>query len=385
MKLRLPSGISLETFLSDYWQRQPLYMPDALREYDFPLTPEELAGLACEEALESRLVTGHGDSGWTLRNGPFDEETFLSLPEENWTLLVQDVDKFLPEVARLLEPFGFIPSWRFDDVMVSYATPGGSVGPHIDTYDVFLVQGSGLRRWMIDPAPASKALIPDPPVRILAHFEPKQEWVLKQGDVLYLPPGVAHWGVAETPTMNWSVGLRAPAHQELLDSFAQFLLERMPAEAHYEDPAITPTDQPGMIPASVYRHTFEALDRWLTDESLREHWLGSFMTEAKPHLVTAPPDEPVSGKMVHHKLLEGARLQRHPFARLAWSRRGGGGSWLFASGEARATELPETLLEQLCSAPVLDRTQLPPAPHLESWLELLAELFNQGQLEWRHE
>ncbi len=385
MELQLPAGITLETFLTEYWQRRPLYMPGALREYDFPLSPEELAGLACEPVLESRLVTHGGGDRWELRHGPFDERTFLSLPEENWTLLVQDLDKFLPEVARLLEPFRFIPSWRFDDVMVSYAAPGGSVGPHIDTYDVFLVQGSGKRRWMIDPAPASRELLPDLPVRILAEFGPKQEWVLEQGDVLYLPPGVAHWGIAETPTMNWSVGLRAPSHQELLDSFAQFLLERMPPGDHYRDPPLTPARQPGRIPSAARKHTFGALDRWLEDEELREAWFGSFMTEVKPHLSIEPPEEPVPPEVLESRLAAGARLQRHPFARFAWSRRGAGGCWLFTSGEARSTKLPEEWLERLCSAPSLGKEALLPEPHREPCIQLLAGLFNQGQLEWSDE
>jgi len=379
MKLHLPPGLDPGRFLEEYWQRRPLLMRGALREYDFPLSPEELAGLACEAELESRLVLDHGNDRWELRHGPFDEETFLELPGENWTLLVQDVDKFLPEVARLLEPFRFLPAWRFDDVMISYAAPGGSVGPHIDTYDVFLVQGTGRRRWRIQRHPRSEALLPGLPVRILAEFEPDEEWVLEAGDVLYLPPGVAHWGVAETPTMNWSVGLRAPALQEMLDSFAQFLLERMPEEDHYRDPPMQPAREPGRIPAPAVTRTFGELDRWLGDEALRQQWFGAFMTEVKPHLAIEPPDAPLTPETLDERMAGGARLRRHPFARFAWSERKGGGNWLFVSGEAYAVTLPGAFLEHLCSAPFLAADDLPAAE--QEALTLLAGLVNLGQLE----
>ncbi|WP_293674967.1 cupin domain-containing protein, partial [Thiolapillus sp.] len=181
MQLQLPSSISVQDFLDHYWQKQPLLMRNAIQNYDFYLTPEELAGLACEEEVESRMVLRHGEQDWELRHGPFDEETFTRLPE----------------VAQLLQAFQFIPSWRFDDIMVSYAVTGGSVGPHTDTYDVFLIQASGKRRWQIGNRAGSDALLPDLPVRILEKFAPEETWTLEPGDVLYLPLGVAHWGVAE--------------------------------------------------------------------------------------------------------------------------------------------------------------------------------------------
>ncbi len=481
MKLRFPEGIDTETFLRDYWQKRPLLMRGALTEYDFPLEPEELAGLACEEEIESRLVIGHdrykrvfdlvkdfgtsespkstrsstthwcpgrpgqpafrhniasslrlhtglpydwtprsdaplgsplapsarrvsrvasrlpgttrlrfalhgGQRRWELHHGPFDESRFSELPESRWTLLVQDVDKYLPEVARLLEPFRFIPSWRFDDVMISYAVPGGSVGPHIDTYDVFLVQGMGRRRWQIQPHPTRDALIPDLPVRILSEFEPEQEWVVEPGDVLYLPPGVAHWGIAEEACMSWSVGLRAPSHQEMLDSFTNFLLERMPEAEHYRDPPLPPAKQPARIPADVVPHTFNELDRWLQDERLRQRWFGSFVTEVKAHLAIEPPAEPLSkGEILHH-LRQGGLLKRHPFSHFAWMETGAGECLLFACGDIYETSgLSPDLLETLCSADAIDEEALTPCIDDDSFLNTLTELVNLGYLELAHE
>ena len=385
MKLRFPSGITPSDFLETYWQKRPLFMPGALAEYDFPLAPEELAGLACEPEVESRLVRDRDFAHWELLHGPFDEAFFTALPDEHWTLLVQDLDKYLPEVARLLAPFEFIPRWRFDDVMVSYASPGGSVGPHVDTYDVFLVQGMGRRRWQIQTRPDVQALLPELPVRILAHFEPEEEWVLEQGDVLYLPPGVAHWGIAETPTMNWSVGLRAPTFSEMIDSFGQFLIEELPAEDHYRDPPFGPVADPSRIDPGQADTLFRQLARWLDDPDLRRQWFGRFMTETKPHLTIAPLDPPLEAETLSSRLQRGERLGRHPFARFAWSPplKPQGPPWLFVSGEAHPWPDSEHSLQALCNAPLLDWTTLASCLAREGCRALLTELVNQGQLEFR--
>ena len=386
MKLQFPGDLTAEDFLSRYWQQRPLLMRGALLEYDFPLEAEELAGLACEEEMESRLVTGPQQGRWELHHGPFSEAFFQQLPEHDWTLLVQDVDKHLPEVAALLQPFRFIPAWRFDDVMISYAAPGGSVGPHIDTYDVFLVQGSGRRRWQIQSDPRRDALLPDLPIRILAEFEPEQEWILEQGDVLYLPPGVAHWGVAEEACMTWSVGLRAPSHQEMLDSFARFLLERMPETAHYGDPPLKPASQPGRIPQGTSQHLFSELDRWLLDGRLRKRWFGSFMTEVKSHLHIEPPAGPVAADRLVRELRRGRRLRRHPFSRFAWCRNEQGEPLLFVCGEVYETRgWSDELLENLCSADSFDAGLLAPCLAEQDCVKLLVELLNLGFLEFEDE
>jgi 50S ribosomal protein L16 3-hydroxylase len=186
-------------FLREYWQKEPLLLRTAFPDFEPQLDPDDIAGLACDEHAESRLIAGSfAEGSWTLRHGPFDEGDFAALPARDWTLLVQDVEKHYPPLRRLLARFDFLPDWRIDDLMVSVAGPGGSVGPHVDQYDVFLLQAAGRRRWQIarsfDPA-----LLPGCELNVLRRFEPELEWDLQPGDVLYLPPGVAHHGIALEP------------------------------------------------------------------------------------------------------------------------------------------------------------------------------------------
>ncbi len=192
--------ISVETFIAEYWHKKPLLVRQAFNNMSLPVTPDELAGLACEEGVESRLLVETPSTGdWQLRHGPFAETLFTELPKDHWTLLVQAVDHWVPEAADFVEQFRFIPSWRMDDLMVSYAAKGGGVGPHYDNYDVFLVQAEGQRRWEIGGCyDEDSEFLADKPVRILKHWQPQQSWVLNPGDMLYLPPRVGHNGVAES-------------------------------------------------------------------------------------------------------------------------------------------------------------------------------------------
>jgi len=381
MQLQLPSSISIQDFLNDYWQKRPLLMRNAVHDHDFNLTPEELAGLSCEEEVESRMVLRHGEKDWELRHGPFDEALFSRLPEQDWTLLVQDVDKYLPEAAELLRAFHFIPSWRFDDVMVSYAVPGGSVGPHTDTYDVFLIQARGRRRWQIGNRAENPGLLPDLPIRVLADFEPEDEWLLEPGDVLYLPPGVAHWGIGEDgDCMTWSVGLRAPSVPEMLGSFTQYLLDQVPEEAHFTDPALSPQESPSRIRSEALSVTHQQLDAWLLNTDLRQRWFGCFSTEVKEHLFIEPRENTVQQTQLA-ALFAGQSWQRHPFSRWAWSERTDGqGLYLFVCGEV--FELPDNCREkirQLCDAEPLDETLLQDvSPEL---LIVLTRLINENWLE----
>lgn len=227
--LEVLGGISAREFLRDYWQKKPLLIRQAIPGFQSPISPDELAGLSLEEEVESRLVIEHGAQPWELRRGPFTEETYQSLPERDWTLLVQAVDQFVPEVSELLEHFRFLPSWRIDDVMISYAAPGGGVGPHFDNYDVFLLQGYGKRRWRIGQMCDSQSpLMKHADLRILADFEGSDDWVLEPGDMLYLPPRLAHLGTAVDECMTYSVGFRAPSAAEVLTHFTDFLAQFLP-------------------------------------------------------------------------------------------------------------------------------------------------------------
>ncbi len=214
-------NLDIEDFVTQYWQKKPCVIREAFADFELPVTPEELAGLACEEDVHCRLVIERDDGSWQLRYGPFEERDFLALPERNYSLLVSECEKWMPELNALLDPFRFIPDWRIDDLMLSYAPEGGSVGPHVDEYDVFLLQASGARRWRYGAKRLENpVLIPDLELAILEEFNHDHEIELHPGDMLYLPPGIAHHGVALEPCMTCSIGFRAPTAASVLESFA---------------------------------------------------------------------------------------------------------------------------------------------------------------------
>ena len=277
-------NISREEFLAEYWQKKPLLIRNAIANFEAPIDADELAGLALEEEVESRIVV---EKDWQLQHGPFTEETFASLPAEKWTLLVQAVDLWVPEVAEILAKFDFLPQWRIDDIMVSYAADGGSVGPHFDYYDVFLLQGAGKRRWQIGGlSDADCPIVPNTELKILQHFEPVDEWVLEPGDMLYLPPKIAHHGVAIGECTTFSVGFRAPAVSEMLDDLATELLSGIALPHHLIDPPLTPAMANSQISPAHLASVRELLLETLDNEKLLGEWFAQYMTAAKyPDLV----------------------------------------------------------------------------------------------------
>ncbi|AQZ33851.1 cupin [Pseudomonas sp. LPH1] len=377
--LQLLGGLTAREFLRDYWQKKPLLVRQAIPDFESPISPDELAGLALEEEVESRLVIEHGERPWELQRGPFNEDTFQGLPERDWTLLVQAVDQFVPEVAELLEDFKFLPKWRIDDLMISFAAPGGGVGPHFDNYDVFLLQAHGHRRWQIGQmCDADSPLLPHADLKILAQFEPTDEWVLAPGDMLYLPPCLAHCGTAEDDCMTYSVGFRAPSAAEVLTHFTDFLGQFLPDEERYSDADIQPSEDPNQIQRDALERLKALLNEHMSDERLLMTWFGQFMTEPKyPELVAGIEieEEDFLGA-----LEDGAILIRNPSARMAWSEVGED-LVLFASGQSRLVSARQReLLKLICSADALH------VENLGAWLAddegrtLLWELVKQGSL-----
>jgi len=284
--LQLPGRLSPAAFLSRYWQKCALLLPDALPGFRPPLTVDEIAGLACEPEVESRLVfTERRDDAVRYRaeTGPFAPDYLATLPAADWTLLVHDLDRHLPELRSLLLAPRFLPAWRMGDLMVSVAAPGGSVGPHRDSYDVFLLQGEGRRRWQLgsgEPAPTSSGL------RLLEHFRAEEEFVCTPGDALYVPPGAGHHGVAETLCTTWSLGLQAP----LLRDLALYLdldAEQIAPRRRYADPDLAPEECRGGIihPAAVRRCRAALRDApdaaGVDDDDIAEA-LGRLVTLPKP-------------------------------------------------------------------------------------------------------
>ena len=275
-------GLSPNQFLSEHWQRQPLLVRNALPDYRSPISADELAGLALDAEVESRLVLERGEAGpWELRHGPFQDSDFQALPERDWTLLVQAVDLWVPEVKELLQRFDFLPPWRFDDVMVSYAAPGGSVGPHFDQYDVFLLQVEGERRWEISELLDGKAeLLPETDLRILQCFEASQQWTLSPGDMLYLPPRVSHRGVALTECLTYSIGFRSPTVSDLLGDLAVEVLAQ-DHEQHYLDPPLNSTMASEEIAPEFVEQAKNLLLHTLDNDELLADWFARFMTAPK--------------------------------------------------------------------------------------------------------
>ncbi|BAU74333.1 ribosomal protein uL16 3-hydroxylase [Metapseudomonas furukawaii] len=382
--LQLLGGLTAREFLRDYWQRKPLLIRQAMPGFESPISPDELAGLSLEEDVESRIVLEHGERPWELRRGPFADDTYQNLPERDWTLLVQAVDQFVPDVAELLEQFRFLPSWRIDDVMISYAAPGGGVGPHFDNYDVFLLQGHGRRRWKIGQmCDAESGLLPHADLRILADFEQVDEWVLEPGDMLYLPPRLAHFGIAEDECMTYSVGFRAPSAAEVLTHFTDFLAQFLPDEERYSDAGTAPVSDPHQIQQDALDRLKALLAEHMSDERLLLTWFGQFMTEPRyPELVAGAE---VEEDEFLAALEDGAILVRNLSARMAWSEVDIG-LMLFASGQSRL--LPahlRDLLKLICAADALHLENLGQWLADEEARKLLHELVKQGSLEFADE
>lgn len=372
-----PLGMSPAQFLRDYWQKHPLLIRQAFPDFVPPIQPDDLAGLALEETALSRLII-HDEARdrWKIKTGPLTEKDFASTPDRNWTLLVQDVDKWDADVAALLEQFGFLPSWRLDDIMISYAEPGGGVGAHVDQYDVFLLQGIGQRHWAISTDPAApKDFRPDVELKQLAHFEPTHEWLLQPGDMLYLPPDVPHDGVAfGGPCMTISVGMRAPSRAELTGDLADYLAERLPDELRYADPDLAPVKAVGEIDRPSLARLRLALPfaAGLDDATLTD-WFGRFITRYRNAQMPVPPEKELTEAALRKQLDGGVSLLRHPWARMAWAR-GKRGATLFVNGHAYPASVDWA--QRICS-----ERELTPGKHLPAAeAALLLALVNDGHL-----
>ena len=292
--LTLLGGLSVKEFLRDYWQKKPLLIRQAIPGFKGLLDPQQLISLACTEDIQARLVE-HKGGKWHLHHGPFEQKKFASMAKSKWTILIQGVNHILPEAAELLTHFNFIPHSRLDDLMVSYAPKDGGVGPHFDSYDVFLLQGSGRRRWQISEQ-ADKTLIANAPLRILQNFKAEQEWVLEPGDMLYLPPHWAHNGVAEDDCMTYSIGFRTPSYQELGEQFLVYLQDNLGLEGMYADPDLKPQAHPSEISTDMLKQVEHAIKQVQWDKADIASFLGCYLSEPKSHVFFDPPQKPLSLK-----------------------------------------------------------------------------------------
>lgn len=391
-RARPPLGMSSADFLRDYWQKRPLLIRNAFPDFETPVMPEDLAGLACEDAALSRIVIHDKVSdGWTVRTGPFAEEEFPGMPDHDWTLLVQDVDKWDPDIRALLAHFDFLPRWRIDDVMISFAAPGGSVGAHVDQYDVFLLQAHGHRRWQIDASEAmgkgrpSSDFREDVELKLLQEFHPTHDWVLGPGDMLYLPPNVPHHGVAEDACLTFSVGMRAPSAGELLGDFVDTLLVDADESVRYRDDDLVPPKDPNEIDAEAMRRAIAGLNALrMNDPERLGDWFGRFMTLYRSVGESLNPDPPKSRIEVEFDLQQGATLQRHPWTRVAWRRsaeRKPALAKLYVAGQIHALPLADARM--LAAAESLDMDLY--AALSEESQSLVLDLLAEGHYRLQHE
>ncbi len=359
--LPLLGGLTAAQFLADYWQKAPLLIRGAFPGFVSPISPDELAGLACEDGIEARLVEEHGaDKPWQVAHGPFDDATFARLPERDWTLLVQAVDHYVPDVGALLDAFHFLPRWRLDDVMVSYAPPGGSVGPHVDQYDVFLLQASGVRHWQLGGRVGDDTPILDGiDLRILERFEvqPGHDWLLEPGDMLYLPPGMAHHGVSRSADcMTFSVGFRALSADESITSFADYLGEQLPDSRRYADPDLEAPPHTGEIDDAALARMRSLILDTLDDPAQMLQWFGRAMTQPKyvDQLIAA--ETPTDVEALVAELHAGGCLERTLGSRFAFRDLGNGGATLFVDGDG--LDCSRALAERLAGDASIDASLL---------------------------
>lgn len=352
--------MSTARFLAAHWQKKPLLVRGAFPGFTDPLTAKEVLGLATTDEVPSRAVSRLGRH-WQVAHGPFSAAQLARRPKHDWTILVQDTN-FVSEAARaLLARFDFIPHARVDDLMVSYAEPGGTVGPHVDSYDVFLIQGAGRRRWQVSRQ-CDLALVPGLGLKILARFAPEETWTLEPGDMLYLPPGVAHHGVALERCLTWSVGFRAPSDAEFAGGFLDHLADRLSLAGQYRDPGLRAARHPGAVPEALVSHVARTLRRIRWSRREVRDFVGAYLSEPKNHAIFTPPAQALTRRAFAAAMRrQGVRLDGR-------SRLLAADATLFLNGEAfEAPPGSVALLRELA-----DRRSLPPglsiAAPVAEWL-----------------
>lgn len=383
------SRFDIDQFLSGYWQKKPLLIKNPWTSWRNPMDPDELAGLACEAGIESRLIIqtpqGAADA-LKVEHGPIAESRFGTLGKGPWTLLVQAVDHAVPDVAALLEPFRFIPNWRIDDVMVSYATDQGGVGPHFDHYDVFLIQGLGKRRWRVGPlCNDDTPLLPHDDLRLLADFEATDEWILEPGDILYVPPGIAHEGVAVgDDCMTYSIGFRAPARHELIEEWFDHLVEQMKDDDRYCDPDLRAQANPGEISPEAIAHLHGMITDVVQDRDAFARWFGQHNSARKNAELDWQPEEPIDAEEVGALLADDVPLCRNPASRFSFIRQSAQSVLMFVDGQSfECSGDAMTFAEQLCAQDrvILDRDGAKSAPVMA----LIVALMNTGSVAFDQE
>lgn len=371
--------LSPEEFLKDYWQKKPLVIRQAFPNFESPISAEELAGLACEEDVNSRIVMEHGeDHPWQAIYGPMDDEVFARMPDTHWTLLVNDVEKHLPELAWIVDVFRFIPEWYLDDLMISYAPEGGSVGPHMDLYDVFILQAQGHRRWQINTqSPAEDNQVASTNLRIQKDFIAEQGWLMEPGDIIYIPPGVSHHGVATDDCLSFSIGFKASSHADLVSDFIGYITRKLPPRLTFQYDNLNLQDNSAEITDSALENVREIFSHYLKpDNPELKRWFGRYSSDNRTDL-QHPHDDAVDniGQLKQY-VEDGEVLTRHPASRFAFTQNNSA-AILFIDGEDYDVSLK--FASQFCQQRDIDLNELLKICNRDEQ-NLLIELYNQAKL-----
>lgn len=382
----LLGDLSKEDFLKDYWQQKPLVVRGAFANFEMPFTAEELAGLACDTEAPSRIIVEKGLAPdfkpWTSTHSPFSDEDFTSTPDTHWTFLVNDLERYIPELGNLIEPFRFIPDWRIDDIMVSYAADQGSVGAHTDEYDVFLIQGKGKRRWQINTDPNHpKELLPDTSLAILKEFTANEEWLLETGDMLYLPPHIPHYGIAEGECFTFSVGFRAPSTLEMtqswIESFDQESRQNNVLNKRFEDAGRSLQKSSGEISANdLQKLSDQILSAIETQKQTLPIFIGKYLTETRGEQETS--EDYNNGH--EETLLENQNYERQSSLRIAYSESTEAIN-LFAAGNHLALPIhTKAAVQELCENFYYTSESLDALLKIDDFRTFFLQLLEQGNI-----
>ncbi len=370
-------NFNFEQFMLDYWQQKPTIIRQGFSNFDDPISAEELAGLSLEEEIDSRFISNH-DHNWKVEHGPFDESFFGELAESHWQLVVQAANHWHPGAAQLVEPFKQLPQWLFDDVMVCFSSPQGGVGPHIDQYDVFIIQGQGQRRWRVGPKDMGQyqETIKANALKQIKSFEAEIDDVLEPGDILYIPAGFPHEGHTLTPSLSYSIGYRSPKEQELLSNFADYVLAHDLGDVHLHAPDMKAQQSFGEIKQEHLAKLTTMLKAATEDDDLLREFVGSMLSQSRHMLNIVPEEDESSEQEIQQYLFQGSEL--HKVAGLKTLYHDTHPTVAYINGERfDVSEEIQSQLSLLCNLEHYNRHHLPQAPTAEHW-QLLTTLVNKG-------
>lgn len=378
LSIEMKINFDINHFMVDYWQRQPLVIPQGIASFSDLLTPEELAGLAMEEEVQSRIVTNHKGM-WQAMAGPF--ERFNELEQKASTLLVQATNHWHPNCSQLAELFQFIPNWRFDDIMVSYATEQGGVGPHIDQYGVFIIQGSGSRHWKVGSCQPLSEFAVGGALKQCEEFTPIIDTILNTGDILYIPPGCPHCGVALSPSMSYSVGFRAPDQRELFNAFADYLLDQEQDYTRYSDPELSNDHAWGEITRHQQQKLMGLMQNMVKDNRLMRDFLGRLFsaTHRETNILPLEKTDQINPNELTEKFKHGMSLHRVEGLKVLYLQ---GLNELFIDGESYPFSANAEYFRILANQMNLDFSTLNKALSDPSFTNQLTEWVNSGFWYW---